>query len=112
LAFISTRNFSYQEEVLNKKRRQKAYRPWGIRGLRDRRRLAQMFFFHRHTAACAANKFHGSQLVLAHVLGIRFGSSAESAFGFIATGVAQVSGFVGNRAAIPTGIGHGILLSE
>jgi hypothetical protein len=80
--------------------------------LSDRRRLAQMFFFHRHAAACVANEFHGSQLVLAHMFGIGLGSSAETAFGFISTWVAQVSGFVGNRATIFAGIGHSILLSE
>jgi hypothetical protein len=71
-----------------------------------------MFFFHRHASACAANELHGSQFVFAHVFGIRFGRPAETAFGFIPAGVAQVSGFIGNRATILTGIGHGILLSE
>jgi hypothetical protein len=70
------------------------------------RRLAKIFLLHRYAPAATANIFHRSQLVFAQMGVIRLRSPAEAAFGFIAARIAQVTGFVGDRSAIFTCIGH------
>jgi hypothetical protein len=63
-------------------------------------------FFHGHPAAAAANKFHGSQFILAYMGMINTRGTAEAAIFFIAAGIAQMPRFIGNRAAAFTCISH------
>jgi hypothetical protein len=75
-------------------------------GLTNWGRLTKMFLLHCHASAATANKLHGCQFVLALVGVIRFRSPAETAFGFITARITQVPGFVGDRSATFTCIGH------
>jgi hypothetical protein len=69
-------------------------------------RLTKMFLLHCHASAATANKLHRCQFVFTQVRVIRFRFAAETAFGFITARVTQVAGFVGDRSAIFTCIGH------
>jgi hypothetical protein len=75
-------------------------------GLSNWGRLTKMFLLHCHASAATANKLHGCQFVLALMGVIRFCGSAETAFGFITARITQVTGFVGDRSATFTCIGH------
>jgi hypothetical protein len=77
-----------------------------LQGSRNWGRFAKMFLLHCHAPAATANKLHRCQFVLALVGVIRFRSPAETAFGFIAARITQVTGFVGDRSATFTCIGH------
>jgi hypothetical protein len=74
--------------------------------LSDGRGLAKMPGLHSHSAASPTTIFHGCQFVLAHVYGIDLSFTAKTAFGLVSTGVTQVSGRIGHRAAILTSISH------
>jgi hypothetical protein len=76
------------------------------RGLSNWGRFTKMFLLHCHASAATANKLHRCQFVFAQVGVIRFRSPAETAFGFITARITQVAGFVGDRSAIFTCIGH------
>jgi hypothetical protein len=58
-----------------------------------------VIFFHGDTAAPLADIFHGGQFVFADMFGIDHGSPAEAAIFGVTAGVAQMSGFFGNRTA-------------
>ena len=76
--------------------------------LTDRRGLAKMVCLHGYPATAVADVFHGRELVFADVLRINLRCAAETALLGIATGVAQVTGLIGHRAAGLTRVGHGI----
>jgi len=59
-----------------------------------------MILFHGHPAAATANKFHRCQFILAYMGLINTRGTAEAAFFFITAGIAQMSRFIGNRAAV------------
>ena len=67
-----------------------------------------MFFLQGYPATSTTNVFHCRQFVLANMFGIYFRRPAETAFGFITAGVAQMPGRIRYRTTIFTGIGHGI----
>jgi hypothetical protein len=96
----------YISSFFNKKRAALAAALIIFLGLSNRGRFTQMFPLHCHASAATANKLHGCQFVFALVGVIRFRCSAETAFGFIAARITQVSGCVGDRSAIFTCIGH------
>jgi hypothetical protein len=70
------------------------------------RGFAKMLLFHCHATAAAAHKLHFRQLVLANMGVIRLGSTAETAFGFVAARIAQMTGLAGHRATTFTCIRH------
>ena len=70
-----------------------------------------MFGFHGHTTAPITGILHGSQLVFANMLCIDFRRTAETAFGFFSTGIAEMPGLICHRATIFTCICHNLLLS-
>jgi hypothetical protein len=75
--------------------------------LSNRGRFTKMFLLHCHPPAATANILHRCQFVFTYVRVIRFRGTAETAVGLITAGVAQVTGFVGDRSAIFTCICHG-----
>jgi hypothetical protein len=74
--------------------------------LSNRGRLTKMFLLDCHASATTANILHRCQFVFTQVGVIRFRSAAETAIGFITAGITQVTGFVGDRSTIFTGICH------
>lgn len=69
-----------------------------------------MLFLHRHPTAPLADILHDSKLVFAYVFGINLWFATETAIGFVTTGVAQMTGRIGNSAAIFACISHCSLL--
>jgi hypothetical protein len=68
--------------------------------------LAKMARFHRYPSTAVANIFHGGQFVFANVLRFNGGVPAETAFGGVATRVAQVSWRIRHGTAGLARIGH------
>ena len=69
-----------------------------------------MFLLHCYATAATAHEFRCSYFIFALVSVICFGGATERAFGLIATRIAQMPGFVGNRSAVFTSVGHCNLL--
>jgi hypothetical protein len=65
-----------------------------------------MTLLHGNTAASVADKFHGCQLVFANMLRVDLRGAAEAAFFLIVARITEVTGCLGHRATIFTGIGH------
>jgi hypothetical protein len=65
-----------------------------------------MLLFHGDAPAAVTDKFHRRQLILAYMSGIHFRGTAETAFGLVSAGVAQMPRIVGYGTAIFTRIGH------
>jgi hypothetical protein len=61
-----------------------------------------MGFLHSHPTASVTDEFHCCQLVFTDVLGLYFRCTAETAFFFIVTGIAQMTWCIGYGAAVFT----------
>ena len=70
-----------------------------------------MAFLHGHATAPATNILHRFQFVFAHMLRFNFRRTAEGTFSGIPTGVAEVTGLLGDGTAAFACIGHNDLLS-
>ena len=65
-----------------------------------------MALLHCHTATSLTYILHGGKFVFAHMGSAHFGSTAETALGFVSTGIAKMSRFIRHRATVLTSVCH------
>jgi hypothetical protein len=65
-----------------------------------------MALLHGNPSASLTDIFHGSQFILAHMLGICLGHTTETAFSLIPTRVTKMTRFISQCTTILTSICH------